>query len=146
MHIRLARLSLLLLAFTPFSRGVPAQEPWYDSEPDASRPMPAEEAAASMVLPSGFHAEVVAAEPLVRNPIAMDWDDRGRLWIAENGTYAEHGVRFDLLLSDRIRILVDRDGDGRADDDVILGAVAREHYREPGQQCHERSDAMGPAE
>ncbi|MEZ6108021.1 MAG: hypothetical protein R3B96_18400 [Pirellulaceae bacterium] len=120
MHICLARLSLLLLAFTPFSRGVPAQEPWYDSELDASRPMPAEEAAASMVLPSGFHAEVVAAEPLVRNPIAMDWDDRGRLWIAENGTYAEHGVRFDLLLSDRIRILVDRDGDGRADDSRLF--------------------------
>ena len=39
--------------------------------------------------PEGFRVSVFAAEPDVQNPIAMAWDRRGRLWIAENYTYAE---------------------------------------------------------
>src|SRR5256886_6474687 len=63
----------------------------YNSERDKSSPMPAIEAAAKLRLPPGFKATVFAAEPDVQNPIAMAWDARGRLWIAENYTYAESG-------------------------------------------------------
>src|SRR5438552_8726131 len=87
----------------------------YNSEPDQAKPMPAAEAAAKMRLPPGFTATVFAAEPDVQNPIAMAWDGRGRLWIAENYTYAEGGKRFDLNLRDRILIFEDKDGDGRFD-------------------------------
>src|ERR1043165_2525092 len=87
----------------------------YNSEPDQSGPMPAAEAAAKMQLPPGFKATVFAAEPDVQNPIAMAWDARGRLWIAENYTYAESGKKFDLNLRDRILIFEDTDGDGRFD-------------------------------
>jgi len=73
------------------------------------------EAAAKMQLPPGFKATVFAAEPDVQNPIAMAWDARGRLWIAENYTYAEGGKKFDLNLRDRILIFEDKDGDGRFD-------------------------------
>ena len=66
-------------------------------------------------LPPGFTATVFAAEPDVRNPIAMAWDTRGRLWIAENYTYAERPKRFDLQLRDRILIFEDQDGDVRFD-------------------------------
>ena len=63
----------------------------HDSETDSSRPrMPAAEAAARMTVPPGCQAMVFAAEPDVQNPIAMAWDARGRLWVAENYTYAEH--------------------------------------------------------
>ncbi len=87
-----------------------------NSETDLSRPlMPAAEAAAKMVLPQGMKATVFAAEPDVQNPIALAWDARGRLWIAENYTYAERAVRYDLSLRDRIVILEDTDGDGRHD-------------------------------
>ncbi|MCA9226212.1 MAG: hypothetical protein KDA47_11400, partial [Planctomycetales bacterium] len=51
----------------------------------------------------------------VQNPIAMTWDARGRLWIAENYTYAERSQRFDLTLRDRVIILADNDGDGISD-------------------------------
>src|SRR5947209_1922799 len=68
----------------------PFPEP-YDSEPDKTGPMPAAEAAAKMRLPEGFKASAFASEPDVRNPIAMAWDGRGRLWVAENYTYAERG-------------------------------------------------------
>ncbi|HEV8542438.1 MAG TPA: hypothetical protein VGR78_08600, partial [Verrucomicrobiae bacterium] len=73
----------------------------YNSEPDKSGPMPAAEAAAQMELPPGFKASVFAAEPDVQNPIAMTWDGRGRLWVAENYTYAERTLKFDLSLRDR---------------------------------------------
>ena len=84
----------------------------YNSEPDTSGPMPAAEAAAKMTLPPGFKATVFAAEPDVQNPIAMAWDGRGRLWVAENYTYAEGARKFDLGLRDRILIFEDKNGDG----------------------------------
>src|SRR3989442_4770840 len=87
----------------------------YNSEPDKSRPMAAADAAAKMTLPPGFKATVFAAEPDVQNPIAMAWDARGRLWVAENYTYAERARKFDLDLRDRILIFEDQDGDGRFD-------------------------------
>ena len=72
-------------------------------------------ALANLQLPSGFRATVFAAEPDVQNPIDMAWDARGRLWVAENYTYAERRQRFDLSLKDRVVILHDTDGDGISD-------------------------------
>lgn len=72
-----------------------------------------EQARAALRLPEGFKATLFAAEPEVQNPIAMAWDARGRLWIAENYTYAERAVKFDLRLRDRVLIFEDRNGDGR---------------------------------
>ncbi|MCG6156248.1 PVC-type heme-binding CxxCH protein [Rubinisphaera margarita] len=83
-------------------------------------PMPAERAADSMELPDGFKATVFAAEPDVSNPIAMAWDDSGRLWVAENYTYAERSQRFDLSLRDRVLIFADSDNDGHADSRTVF--------------------------
>nr|WP_286177656.1 PVC-type heme-binding CxxCH protein [Rhodopirellula sp. JC639] len=77
--------------------------------------MPADQAAATMKLPDGFRATVYASEPEVRNPIAMAWDERGRMWVAENYTYSDRTQHFDLSLRDRVIILNDRDGDGHAE-------------------------------
>ncbi len=88
----------------------------YNSEDNAdAQPMQPAEAASRFSLPDGFRANVFAAEPDVQNPIASSWDSRGRLWIAENFTYAEPEVRFDLELKDRVIILEDTDRDGKAD-------------------------------
>ncbi len=87
----------------------------YNSEPDRTGPSPAEKAAASFRTPPGFRVSVFAAEPDVMNPIAMTWDARGRVWVAENYTYSERAVRFDLNLRDRVLILEDSDGDGKFD-------------------------------
>ncbi|HBJ82595.1 MAG TPA: dehydrogenase [Verrucomicrobiales bacterium] len=85
----------------------------YDTEKGA--PMPAEEVAATMELPPGFKCVVFAAEPDVRQPIGMAWDAKGRLWVAENYTYAENPIRWDTKLRDRVIILEDKDGDGKHD-------------------------------
>jgi len=88
----------------------------YNSEPDTTTPlMSAEEAAAKMQVPTGFKVSVFAAEPDVQNPIALAWDARGRLWVAENYTYAEKSQRFDLGLRDRVIVFEDADHDGRAE-------------------------------
>lgn len=109
-----------ILTFAPlsaFSADFP--EP-YDTEKADSKPMPAEEAARTAVLPEGFRLEVFAAEPDVRQPIAMDFDGKGRLWAAECYTYAENPLRWDLDLRDRVIVLEDTDGDGKADKRTVF--------------------------
>ena len=86
-----------------------------DTERSASRPMAPAEAAAGFRAPDGFQVGVFAAEPHVRNPIAMAWDPRGRLWVAENYTYSDSTQRFDLRLRDRVLVFDDTDGDGHFD-------------------------------
>ena len=36
-----------------------------------------------MTVPDGFQVKLVAAEPLVRQPVAIEFDDRGRLWVVQ---------------------------------------------------------------
>lgn len=92
-----------------------------NSEKDkTAQPMPAIAASASFALPEGFRVDVFAAEPDVQNPIAMTWDGRGRLWVAENFTYAERSQRFDLSLRDRVLIFEDTDHDGVAEKRTVF--------------------------
>ena len=78
------------------------------------------DALTKLQLPEGFKATLFAAEPDVRQPIAMCWDERGRLWIAENYTYSDGKERFDLNLRDRILILEDADHDGKFDKRTVF--------------------------
>lgn len=88
----------------------------FNTEADkTAEPMPAAEAARRFAVPDGFDVTVFSAEPDVQNPIAMTWDSKGRIWIAENYTYAERSQRFELSLRDRVVILADTTGDGVAD-------------------------------
>jgi putative membrane-bound dehydrogenase-like protein len=87
----------------------------YDSEKGTLPLTTPAEALAALKLPEGFRATLFANEPEVQNPIAMAWDHRGRMWVAENYTYAERPKRFDLGLRDRVIIFEDKDGDGRAE-------------------------------
>ncbi len=82
--------------------------------------MPAPEAAAGMTLPPGFQATVFAAEPDVRQPIAMATDARGRLWVAENYTYSEREVAWHPEFRDRILVFEDTDNDGRYDKRTVF--------------------------
>jgi putative membrane-bound dehydrogenase-like protein len=93
----------------------------YDSEKEtATTPLPPEQVAREMKLPPGFKATVFAAEPDVCNPIALAWDAKGRLWVAENYTYAESPIKFEKQLRDRVLILEDTDGDGRHDKRTVF--------------------------
>ncbi len=62
----------------------------------------------------GYELELVAAEPLVRDPVAIDWDAEGRLWVAEMADYP-YGLDGKGAPGGRVRWLEDSDGDGRYD-------------------------------
>jgi putative membrane-bound dehydrogenase-like protein len=88
----------------------------YNSERNQKgEPISPEAAAKSFQVPEGFEVTVFAAEPELRNPIAMAWGVKKRMWVAENYTYAEKEKRFDLNLRDRIVIFEDEDRDGKAE-------------------------------
>jgi putative membrane-bound dehydrogenase-like protein len=74
---------------------------------------PAESLAALRVKP-GFRAELVAAEPLVQDPIFIDWDAQGRMWVVEMGDYPFHEYK-GATYPGRVRVLTDTDGDGAYD-------------------------------
>ncbi|HWY74177.1 MAG TPA: PVC-type heme-binding CxxCH protein [Verrucomicrobiae bacterium] len=76
--------------------------------------LPPEEALKKFVVPDGFEVRLFAAEPDVINPVAMTWDERGRLWVVELYEYPL-GAKPGTKPRDRIKILEDTDGDGRAD-------------------------------
>ncbi len=75
-------------------------------------PLSPEEAVKKMTVPEGFSVEIVAAEPQIVNPVAMTFDERGRIWITESLEYPRRDAGKGR---DRIKVLEDTDGDGRAD-------------------------------
>lgn len=80
------------------------------AEPTAA-PLEPQEAVRAMRVPEGFSVTLVAAEPDVVQPISYCFDDRGRLFVAEALNYGA----WQPTGQDRIVILEDRDGDGRAE-------------------------------
>ena len=69
----------------------------------------------------GYHAELVAAEPLIETPIAISWDDQGRLYVCEMRGYMQdmNAAGEDKPLG-RISRLEDTDGDGRMDKATVF--------------------------
>ncbi|HET6328249.1 MAG TPA: hypothetical protein VFG04_26445, partial [Planctomycetaceae bacterium] len=55
-----------------------------------------EQALADITIPSGFRVSLFASEPVIRQPIGLATDSRGRLWVAENNTYSDARTNFDL--------------------------------------------------
>ena len=74
-----------------------------------------DDAVNAMTLIDGYKANVWASEPMMTQPMAFCWDDRGRMWIAENRDYESRGDGFSNAGDSRILILEDTDRDGVAD-------------------------------
>ncbi len=71
--------------------------------------------AKTLRVPSGFTVELVAAAPLVQHPIMAGFDDRGRLFVADNAGLNLPAEELLEQLPNMIRMLEDTDGDGRFD-------------------------------
>jgi putative membrane-bound dehydrogenase-like protein len=85
-------------------------------EPTAKRP------AASlrgMRARPGFTVELMAAEPLVEDPIAMAWGPDGKLWVVEMGDYPL-GINGKGKGGGKVKFLEDTDGDGRYDKATVF--------------------------
>jgi putative membrane-bound dehydrogenase-like protein len=80
------------------------------AEPDAS-PLPPEQALKTIAVAEGLRVELVAAEPLVASPCAMAFDERGRLFVAENRGYPNTSNPPQGIIA----LLEDTNSDGRMD-------------------------------
>ncbi|HCR29572.1 MAG TPA: dehydrogenase, partial [Opitutae bacterium] len=74
-----------------------------------------EEAVEKMTVADGLEVNLYASEPAITQPMAFCWDDRGRLWVAENRDYETRKTGFSADGNSRILILEDEDGDGKMD-------------------------------
>src|SRR6516162_1129695 len=78
--------------------------------------LPAAESIKHLVVPKGFHPELFVSEEQLGGgkPICMNWDERGRLWVAMTYDYPNNLQPPDQG-HDRIVLCEDTDGDGKAD-------------------------------
>lgn len=78
-------------------------------------PVKPEHALATFQLEPGFKIELIAAEPLVSDPVDMEVDEQGRLYIVEM-----HGYPLDKSGTGQIKLLSDSDGDGKLDKSTLF--------------------------
>jgi putative membrane-bound dehydrogenase-like protein len=87
--------------------------------PLSSQPQSPAEALKSFELPDGFLIEQVAAEPLVQDPVAIEWGADGKLWVAEMADYP-NGLDGKMSPGGRVRYLEDTGGDGKPDRSTVF--------------------------
>jgi len=85
------------------------------------RPSPTEAAVAinTIHVPNGFEVQLMAAEPLVLDPVAIDWGADGRLWVVEMADYPL-GIDGRGKSGGRVRILEDTNEDGEYDRSTLF--------------------------
>ena len=102
----------------------PANRPWppgVQRVSNQSPPLSPEDALKTFYMPPGYHVELVASEPLIQEPVAIEWDSDGRLWAVEMP-----GFMADLTGSTendpigRVVVLEDTNGDGRMDKRTVF--------------------------
>src|SRR3954447_5888321 len=67
----------------------------------------------SFQVAEGFEVNLFAADPVLAKPIQMNFDARGRLWIASSEVYPQ--IEPGQKANDKVIVLEDLDGDGKAD-------------------------------
>lgn len=97
------------------------KEVWKEMDVPAAPTLTPEQAMKAFKIAPGFRIEMVAAEPLVEDPVAMDWDAAGRLYVVEMRGYMpdDRGKGEDARVGQIVR-LEDTDGDGRMDKSVVF--------------------------
>ncbi len=94
--------------------GIPNYEK-RDPAPKYQLPLTPEESEKLIQVPAGFDLQLFASEPDIINPIAMNWDEKGRLWVIETVDYPNTVREEQGIGDDKVKILEDTDGDGKAD-------------------------------
>ncbi|MDB5312555.1 MAG: sorbosone dehydrogenase [Gemmataceae bacterium] len=72
----------------------------------------------TFIVAPGFEVSLYAADPLLAKPIQMNFDPRGRLWVASSEVYPQ--IKPGEKANDKIIVLEDTDGDGKADKTTVF--------------------------
>ena len=75
----------------------------------------------TMVLPPGYRLELVASEPMIQEPVVIDWDPDGRLWVVEMPGYMEDmPATTEKEPTGRVSVLEDTNNDGKMDKKTVF--------------------------
>ena len=99
------RFGLLTLLLSPAPLFAQKEAKIVDPDPEIERK--------SFIVPEGFEVNLYAADPLLAKPIQMNFDARGRLWLACSETYPQ--IKPGQKANDKIVVLEDTTGAGKAD-------------------------------
>src|SRR5947207_892778 len=130
MHARI-HASVLLVAVAVLTghssegqQSSPSQRPWpprVQDVPNESPPLSPPDVLKAFYLPPGYSIELVASEPLVQDPVAIDWDPDGRLWVVEMSGYMRNiGGTNERDPVGRVVVLQDENGDGTMDKRTVF--------------------------
>ncbi len=91
-----------------------------DSNPSPAHLLP-KESLQSFRVPKGYHMELVASEPMIKEPVAIAWDGNARMYVAQMETYMQdvNATREQDSIS-RIMLLEDTDNDGKMDKSSVF--------------------------
>src|SRR5882724_10942814 len=86
------------------------------AQPKKGGPLSPEDALKALKVADGFQVELFAAEPDLINPTSIDVDHKGRVWVAEAVNYRRKNFGRPIIRKegDRIQVLVDEKGEGKA--------------------------------
>ncbi len=113
------RIALVLVPTVVSALAVLAFESCCIAAGDTPPPRSAAASLKSIRTRNGFAVELVAAEPLVMDPISLDWGPDGKLWVVEMADYPL-GLDGNGKPGGRVRILEDTDGDGKYDKSTLF--------------------------
>ena len=122
------RLITILIAgavTTAYTQSSPVNRQWPPDVQKVSDDSPAlspDEALKTFYMPPGYRLELVAAEPLVQDPIVMDWDFQGRLWVVEMPGFVPDLQAPEPLMDPigKIVVLEDMNHDGKMDKRTVF--------------------------
>ncbi len=128
MKYKLLQSSLLVLPMLVITCTVPKssapvqadQKPVFNANPSPAYLSP-QESLKTMHMPEGYRLELVASEPMIKEPVAIAWDGNARLYVAEMLTYMlDADARGEQQPISRISLLEDTNNDGKMDKSSVF--------------------------
>ena len=125
MAMRTTRLACFLAFLTLVGSAQQPQPPGPGKNLNNPGPFTPAEERATFKLPAGFRIDLAACEPQVVDPVALAFDERGRLFVAEMYGYPNDGVGTGDINNGKVKCLEDRDGDGKFETATVFAEGLR---------------------